>query len=756
AMKHKTEKPINPRTLNPQIPEELSALILKCMEKDRNKRYQKTQELLSDLRVIRKSLPTTEIRAAKRKPVTSKEITVTFSLKKMFFPALVLLSLAAVTVIVWLFRSPPSISAVPDDKSSIAVMYFRNNTGDAELEHWRSALTDLLITDLSQSKYVRVLSAERMYNILQELNQLEATTYSTDVIREVAQRGAIHYVLVGGYTRAEDSYRVTCSLLEAQTGELLASESVSGEGEASFYNMVDELTRRIKLRLNISGERLAMDQDREVEDITSSSPEALKLYSEGRKLHLAGDYIGSLSEMQKVLEIDAEFAMAHRSVAMSYNNLGYLPAKKTALTKAFELRDRVSDRERYLIEGDYYRAFDKDQDKAIESFEKLLQNYPNDSTAIANLAGLYSEIEAFDKALEYNQRNYNAGNINLITIYNLADNYLSVGRPDKTIELVSSHLQKNPEYTRLHNVLILAYVAQGKYDRALMELNKLSKSVEEGTDDLSSFRGDIYLLKGDLSRAEQEYLKYPEENRTRRISLSILHLTKGKFRDAAAQLEKKPELNEALGFVYPKAGRYAEGIKVYESEIADSLRGEKISDHIYFLHMKGLALLAQNEDRRAEETASELRALIQRTMNQGAIRFYHHLTGRIQLHRGEVGKAIKSFEKAVSLLPHASDLRRHLHPMFYESLAAAYEQKGDLEKAKKTYTAIIGLNLERLRDGDIYALSFYRLGKILQEQGHTFEASENYQKFLDLWKGADPDRPELEDARTRLSRLLSF
>lgn len=754
AMKHKTEKPKDPRAINPQIPEEMSELILKCMEKDKNKRYQKTEELLSDLRAIRKKLPTTEIRPVKRKSVTSKEITVTFSLRKLLIPALVLLSMAVLTVAVWLLRSPRTVSAVPDDKSSIAVMYFRNNTGDSELEHWRSALTDLLITDLSQSRYVRVLSAERVYNILQELNQLEATTYSADVIREVAQRAGVHYVLVGGYTRAEDSFRVTCSILEASTGELLGSESISGEGEASFYAMVDELTRRIKSRLNITGERLALDQDREVGDITTSSPEALKLYSEGRKLHLAGDYYGSLSEMQKALEIDPEFAMAHRSVAMSYNNLGYKPAKKTALTKAFELRDRVSEKERYLIEADYYRSSEKTHGKAIEAFEKLLKDYPNESTAIANLAGLYSEIEEFEKALVYNQKNFDAGNINMITIYNLADTQLSLGRPDKSIDIISSHLKDHPDQVLLSSVLILAYMTQGKYDRALIELDKIPQDDNKNKEWIFSMRGDILLLKGDLGRAEQEYLKLPEENRTRRQSLSYLNLTKGKFREALAQLEKKPVMSAELGYIYPKAGRFAEGMQIYESEIAAALRDESLLDHIIALHKKGLALLAQDDIKKAEETAFEIRDLVRRTLNKKSMRFFHHLIGLIQLQRNEPEKAVKSLQTAVSLLPHVKDMRRQDHPLFYESLASAYERIGNFERAKKAWNTIIGLKTERLRDGDIYALSFYRLGKILLEEGHQLEASENLQKFLDLWKGADPGRPELEDARTCLSRLL--
>ena len=203
---------------------------------------------------------------------------------------IVVIAVIAALFLFWRFvlhKPPPPLS---DDMRSLAVLYFKNNTGDEGLDHWRNALSDLLITDLAQSQLLSVLSSEKLYQILSELDQLEVPTYSAEVLKEVARRGGVRHVLVGGYTRANGTFRISASLQDPGTGELMGSESLEGEGEQSFYTMVDELTKRIKEKFQLSRNEIESDIDKEIETITSSSPEALGHYIEGRRLHLRGDY----------------------------------------------------------------------------------------------------------------------------------------------------------------------------------------------------------------------------------------------------------------------------------------------------------------------------------------------------------------------------------------------------------------------------------------------------------------------------------
>ena len=138
-------------------------------------------------------------------------------------------------------------------------------------------------------------------------------------------------------------------------------------------------------------------------------------------------------------------------------------------------------------------------------------------------------------------------------------------------------------------------------------------------------------------------------------------------------------------------------------------------------------------------------------MNRKTIRFYYHLLGMIELERENFSKAIENLKKAISLLP----FPRYLgpHALFIQFLASAYYRSGDLEKAREEYKRILSLTMGRINYGDIYAKSFYMLGKIYEQQGNTAKAIKNYSKFLALWKDADPGIPEVEEAGKRLKTI---
>lgn len=315
AHKHKYEAAQEPKKINARISDDLNNVILKCLEKDKEKRYQNAGEVLSDLRQIEKDLPSSEKTAHSKKPITQREVTVTFGLKKLLIPVVSVLAVIILVVAVLQFFPKKADLSVPSDKISLAIMYFRNNTGEESLDHWQTMLSDLLIKDLLQSKYIRVLSEDRLYSILEDLNQLEAKSFSSKVLREVASRGKDNYILQGNYAKAGEVFRINVTLQNAQTLELIGSEGIEGEREESIFAMVDELTKRIKASFKLSSEEIAGDIDKAVGQITTSFPEAYNFYIEGRKLYNQGDFRNSIQFYQQALSVDAEFAMALRSMA---------------------------------------------------------------------------------------------------------------------------------------------------------------------------------------------------------------------------------------------------------------------------------------------------------------------------------------------------------------------------------------------------------------------------------------------------------
>ncbi len=759
AVKQKTENPEDPRKLNSQIPQNLSRVILRCMEKDKENRYQSTGEVHSELDKIEKGIPTTERVVPKRKPITSREITVTFGLKKLFIPALVV-TLVIVALIIWQPWSQKEAIPIQSDKPSLAVMYFENNTGDESLDHLRKMLSDLLITDLTQSKHLRILSGDRLFEILSELNQLDTKTYSAAVLKKIAEKGRVNHLLLGKYAKMGETFRIDVVLQEAKTGELIGSDRVEARGEEEVFPKVDELTRRIKANFRLSTEEIASDIDREVGKITTSSPEAYKYYSEGQKYQLMGDSRKAVQLYERAVAIDPQFATAYRSMAAAYRNMLHYSEGRKWLQKAIELKDRVSERERFQIQGDFYRASVNTYDKAIEAYNKLLELYPDDLIGNENLGVVYRNLEQWDKAIERFEVCIQNKPKFYVPYANQADAYRAKGLYEKAEEVLENYLNNFPDHALIHGDLALNYLVQGKYDLALVEADR-ALSIDPTESRFFRIKGDIYLYKGDLIRAEEEYQKFKEKEGPADYGYGIvrfsgLYLYQGRFDTLKNLLKQGIEIAKRnddrsaerrfrlyLGRGLLASGNPEEALKEYDTLLNDAPEGKTA------LFYKALAYIKKKSIDEGQGAAYKLKELIDEGMNKNLIRNYYHLIGRIELEKENFPKAIEYLDKAINLLP----FQHSRHGLFIEALALTYFRAGDPEKAREEYEKIANLTTGRLFWGDIYAKSFYMLGKIYEQQGNIAQAIDHYKKFLDLWKNADPGFPEVGDAKKRLAAL---
>src|SRR4030042_1621649 len=220
-------------------------------------------------------------------------------------------------------------------------------------------LSNLLVTDLTQSKHIKVLSEDKLFQILTQLGQEDSQTYSADVLRQVAEEGAVNHILQGAYARAGDEFRINITLQEAGSGELIGSESVAGKGEGSIFSMVDELTRAVQANFKLSPQDIASDIDKDLGIVTTRSPEALKYYVEGIQHDVRGEYRQVIESMEKAVAIDPEFASAYLAMSWSYGNLVFFAEQKRCAEKALELSERLTHREKYNIQGHYYGESEK-------------------------------------------------------------------------------------------------------------------------------------------------------------------------------------------------------------------------------------------------------------------------------------------------------------------------------------------------------------------------------------------------------------
>jgi len=320
AMKHKGEIPKNPKQFNPNIPDELSDVILKCLEKDKAKRYRSAGEVRSELDCIEKSLPTTDRVVPERKTLTSREITVKFTLRKLFVPALVVIAVITAGLLA-LFLIPREEPA----RHAIAVISFKNQTGDKSFDYLQEAIPNLLITSLEQSKYLRVTTWERMKDVLRQMGKDAGGLIDEDSGFELCKREGIEAIVLGSFVKAGEMFATDVKILETGTKKLLKSVGARGDGVGSILkSQIDELSRNISRGIGLSESKIADSVPAKIIDLTTNSIEAYQYFLRGRDDYEKFFYPDAQKFLKKAVELDPTFAVACLYLARADGNLGDL------------------------------------------------------------------------------------------------------------------------------------------------------------------------------------------------------------------------------------------------------------------------------------------------------------------------------------------------------------------------------------------------------------------------------------------------
>ena len=224
---------------------ELQRIIGKCTAKEPDDRFQGMKDLIVDLRTARRRLES----SSSWRRLAAVGARRTLALRTLGSAAAVALMavIGAAASSGGGRTSPPAVT--PSGKPAIAVLYFENNTGEQSLDWMRIGLTDMIVTDLSQSTDIEVLGTDRLVQILQELKRADDRVVSADVVKEIASRAGVDNVLVGSYVRAGGTIRISARLQEARTGRIIGAERVEGAGESALFGLVDELTRRVRSKM---------------------------------------------------------------------------------------------------------------------------------------------------------------------------------------------------------------------------------------------------------------------------------------------------------------------------------------------------------------------------------------------------------------------------------------------------------------------------------------------------------------------------
>ena len=347
ALKQKTEAPRPPKELNAQLPDDLSRLILKCLEKDPGARYQSAEAILADLGKIDKGLPTTEKALPLKRTTGSKTITVKFNLKKaVFIPALGALGVLAAALVVWQIV-PRGAGA----KRSIAVITFKNQTGDKAFDYLREAIPNLLITSLEQSRRFRVTTWEGLKDTLGELGKERDAAIDEDLGFELCRRKGIETIVIGTYTKAGEMFATDAKVWDVGARQILRTAAARGQGaESILRSQIDELSRAISKGQGLNALKIEKAPPKIAEALTSSL-EAYNFYLRGRDDYERWLDADAKKFLQKAVEIDPTFASAYLLLGTVYGNLGEGNAQTEAYRRAKEHSAKAPEKERLYIEA---------------------------------------------------------------------------------------------------------------------------------------------------------------------------------------------------------------------------------------------------------------------------------------------------------------------------------------------------------------------------------------------------------------------
>jgi eukaryotic-like serine/threonine-protein kinase len=528
VMKHKGEIPKDPQEFNARIPPALSRVILRCLEKDRSNRYQNAGELQTDLEKIEKDLPTTASVMPKRKPLTSREITVTFRLKRLLLPAIVVIVLALAGVFLWRIAlkkgPPPPAPAQP----SVAVLPFVDLSPQKDHEWLSDGISEAMINALSRLKNLRVPARTSAYFFKEKKSD----------IQEIGRMLKVENVLEGSVQAVGDMLRITAQLISVKDGYQLWSDKFDRKS-GDVFAIQDEITREIVKALKV---KLLGEDEVQLGKKYTNNLEAYNLYLRGLYFwnkRTEQDLKVSVEYFKNAIAKEPGFALAYVGLADSYIILGcwaFLPpnesfpeAKKAAL-KALEIDPSLGEAHNSLAYINF--AYGWDWQSAEKGFKRALELNPNNATVYLYYFDYLLSIGRFDEALIDIRRAQELDPLSLIINACAGRAYYMAGKYDKAIEQYQKTLEMDSTFRPAHSYLGELYLKKGMYKEALSEAKIINDVPRIGL---------IYALMGKTAEASQVANELMEQSKHMYVSkpkLAFIYFALGDDDKGFAWLEQ--------------------------------------------------------------------------------------------------------------------------------------------------------------------------------------------------------------------------
>jgi eukaryotic-like serine/threonine-protein kinase len=721
--------PVPPVRLNPDLPPKLEDIISKCLEKDRNLRYQHASDIRTDLQRLKRDTESGHMAAASSGAVAVHAARAAWTRKlwKIVIPAGVVV---AVLIAGGLFYRSHRTETLTE-KDTILLADFTNTTGDTLFD---DALKTALTVSLRQSPFLNVLSDEKVAATLKLMTRPSDTKLTPDVTRELCQRAGSKAYIAGAIGSLGTEYVLGLKAVNCQNGDTLAQEQVTAAAKEKVLDAVGEAASKLRGEL---GESLATVQkfDVPLAEATTSSLEALKAYSLGEKAAREKGAAAALPHHQRAIELDPSFVAGYRAVGDDYFSMGELGRASEYYSKAFQLREHASEREKLHITLTYYENVTGELEKAAQTYQEWTASYPRDASGY--MGNLYAAQGQYEKALEADRESLRLMPDHTTEYENLANDLLALQRFDEARQTVQQAQARKLDDLVLNNALYALDFLRADSPGMAKQQQWFAGKPEENSglslaSDTEAYAGRLHKAR-ELTKQSVDSAIRADNKETGAISLEI-----------AAQREA------AFGTATDVKQQAAEGLKLYPAS-----QGVEVEAALAF----GMA----GDAARAGSLVQDLNKRFPLDTQMQSL-WLPAIRAQLALNHKDATTAINSLQSAlppleyglIAFVPNLSCL----YPTYIRG--EAYLASGQGKESAAEFQKILDHSgiVWNCWTGALAHLGVARANALQAKtsQGADADAARvralaAYKDFLTLWKDADPDIPILKQAKAEYAKL---